>query len=148
MAVTKPATYKWKRFWCPREGQLNLGDDGFLVDPDGEYGSILNTDIRSFDKIKDTPCLVLLGEPGTGKSTALIEHKHFIDGSLGGGDISLRIDLRSFQTDGRLIQGLFEHPEFVAWSNGKHRLHLFLDSFDEGLLRVTVLSAVLAEELK
>src|SRR5438132_260881 len=101
MAITKPATYQWQRFWCPREGQLNLGDDGFLVDPDGEYGSVLNPDVRSFDRIKDTPCLVLLGEPGTGKSTALIEHKTFTDGLLAGNDTSLWINLRGFQTDAR-----------------------------------------------
>src|SRR5437762_2763080 len=126
MGLSQPRTYKWKRFWCPREGHLNLSDGGFLIDPAGEYGSSLNPDVVSYDKIQSTPCLVLLGEPGTGKSTALTQHKKSTDESLMDDDESLSIDLRGFQTDVRLIQGLFEQPVFVAWSKGTHRLHLFL----------------------
>ena len=148
MAFGKPPQYKWKRFWCPRDGNLNLADSGFLIDPDGEYGASFNPDVTSFDKIRDTPCLILLGEPGTGKSTALLEHKKTTDASLLTPDISLWVDLRGFQTDVRLIQGIFEHPTFVTWRNGTHRLHLFLDSFDEGLLRVNVLSTILGDEFQ
>jgi len=118
------------------------------VDPDGEYGASFNPDVKSFDKIAETPCLILLGEPGTGKSTALLEHRKTTDSSLLTPDRSLWIDLRAFQTDIRLIQGIFEHPTFVTWRNGTHRLHLFLDSFDEGLLRVNVLSTVLGDEFE
>src|SRR2546428_2108930 len=91
MSASKNTGYKWKRFWCPRDGNLNLGDGGFLVDPDGEYGSALNPDVVSFDKIQGTSCLILLGEPGTGKSHALIEHKESTDKSLSNGDASLWI---------------------------------------------------------
>jgi hypothetical protein len=29
--------YPWKRFWCLREGTLNIGDEGFLIDPESEH---------------------------------------------------------------------------------------------------------------
>lgn len=140
--------YNWKRFWCPRDGKLNLSDDGYLWDPDSEFGSIYNPDVVPFDSISKFSCLALLGEPGMGKSTAMQSQK----GNIGSrvtkkGDASLWVDLRAYQTDIRLAQAIFEAPVFQAWLNGKHRLHLFLDSLDECLLRVDTVAALLIEEL-
>ena len=63
--------HSWKRFWYPRSAPLATGEEGFLLNPDAEYGKFLNPGAMSFDKIADSPCLVLLGEPGTGKSDEL-----------------------------------------------------------------------------
>jgi len=57
----------WKRFRYPRGEHIDLADDGFLVDPDSEYGKYHNTEVRPFDWLDDTPCTVLLGEPGMAK---------------------------------------------------------------------------------
>jgi predicted NACHT family NTPase len=140
-------TYNWKRFWCPREGRLNLSDNGYLWDPDAEFGSIYNPDVTPFESISKYPCLALLGEPGMGKSTAMQSEKHSIDSRVSEcGDASLWVDLRSFQTDLRLVQSVFGDPAFQAWLTGKHRLHLFLDSLDECLLRVDTVAALLLDE--
>ena len=142
-----PKIYNWKRFWCPREGKLNLSDDGYLWDPDSEFGSIYDPDVVPFESISKFPCLALLGEPGMGKSTAMQSEKGSIDMQVTErGDTSLWIDLRAFQTDVRLSQAIFEAPVFRTWLNGKHRLHLFLDSLDECLLRVDTVAALLFEE--
>ena len=37
--------HDWKRFWCRPEGRINLSDEGFLVDPEAEYGAALNPDV-------------------------------------------------------------------------------------------------------
>ena len=63
--------YEWKRFWCPRESRIKLSDGGYLVDPDLEWGRLLNSDVLPFVSIVEKPCLVLLGEPGIGKSFAI-----------------------------------------------------------------------------
>ena len=63
--------YNWKRFWCPREGNINLMDGGYLSDPDAEFGHIYNPDVVPFSAMAETPCLALPGEPGTGKSFAM-----------------------------------------------------------------------------
>jgi hypothetical protein len=94
-----PKIYNWKRFWCAREGRLNLYDDGYLWDPDSEFGSIHNPGVVSFDALSQTPCLALLGEPGMGKSTAMLNQKVKIDNDLiAKGDSSLWIDLKAFNT--------------------------------------------------
>lgn len=140
--------YNWKRFWCPREGKLNLSDDGYLWDPESDYGSICNPDVVPFESIAKSPCLVLLGEPGMGKSTAMQRQKLDIDREIREmGNESLWIDLRAYQTDVRLVYAIFESRIFQTWLNRSNRLHLFLDSLDECLLRIDSVSALLVEEL-
>jgi predicted NACHT family NTPase len=47
-----------------------------------------------------------------------------------------------------LIRNLFENTTFLSWARDKHRLHVFLDSLDECLLRIDTLAALLIDELK
>ncbi|KIL40266.1 hypothetical protein SD70_14885 [Gordoniibacillus kamchatkensis] len=135
-------TFSWKRFWCPRTGTINLSDDGYLYNPESEYGHIINKHVVPFDKIAGIPCLILLGEPGIGKTEAL---RNVINSEE---TPTLRIDLRSYGTEARLIQNVFENPLFEACLKGEHILHLFLDSLDECLLRIDYVAVLLAEEIK
>jgi len=141
--------YNWKRFWCELAGRVNLSDDGFLVDPDAEYGSVLNPDVVSWDRISTRACLILLGEPGIGKSTALDdEHDRTAANCAASGDQLLKVDLRSYQTDQRLHEHVFESSAITSWVTGTHRLHLFFDSMDEGLMRIDNIGPVLLTEFK
>lgn len=63
--------YDWKRFWCPRSSSISQADGGYLADPDSTWGKAHNSDLVSLETIADVPCLVLLGEPGIGKSSEL-----------------------------------------------------------------------------
>jgi len=65
------STCNWKRFWCRREGRIILDDDGYLSDPDSGMGALFNPDVVPFEKMRSTPCLILLGEAGIGKSRTL-----------------------------------------------------------------------------
>jgi predicted NACHT family NTPase len=141
--------YDWKRFWCPREATFSLTDGGYLSDPDQEWGNVLQPDVVSFEKMSSIPCLVLLGEPGIGK-TSEMEHQYRIsmreEKERGNG--AQWIDLKSFQTDARLGKTIFENDIFQAWLKGSYRLELFLDSLDECLLRIDSVASFLIEELK
>lgn len=142
------AQYKWKRFWCPRTGNLNLSDGGYLYDPDSKYGRMYNPDVIPFENIIDKQCLALLGEPGIGKSRAIqVETEAILKTISGGNDKILKLDLRSYGSEERLIRNLFESAEFEAWVNDDYHLHLFLDSLDECLLRIDSLAALLVDEL-
>lgn len=63
--------YEWDRFWCPHEASFSLEDGGYLVDPTSEWGRAYNPNAVPFAKLAATPSLVLLGEPGIGKSSAV-----------------------------------------------------------------------------
>jgi hypothetical protein len=138
--------FPWKRFWCRREDACNLGDRGFLFDPDAEHGAVLNPNLATFDQLQDKPCLALLGEPGVGKSWSLnsdVDSFHAKDPE----QPIIRRDLRSFGNEDRLYRAIFEDDTLVQWVAGDYDLHLYLDSFDECLLRIDTVAQILADEL-
>ena len=47
-----------------------------------------------------------------------------------------------------ILDALFKNEKIEEWINGAHRLHLFLDSFDECLLRIDIVGSLLADEFK
>jgi predicted NACHT family NTPase len=134
--------YTWKRFWCPRSSQINLGDRGYLTDPESEYGKYANPELVGLDAIADVPCLVLLGEPGIGKSQELVNLKCYTENNLDSVHKVLKLNLRSCTN---LKEDLFKDEQFIAWENGTHRLYLFLDSLDEGLLQIQTLATQLVD---
>jgi len=141
--------YNWKRFWCPRDGNINLLDGGYLYDPESEWGNAYNSDVLPFESVANFPCLVLLGEPGIGKSYAMEFEKNLIEKKINtSNEDILFINLRKYSTDSYLCQDIFGHPQFKSWLKGSHHLHLFLDSLDECLLRIDSLAALLSDELK
>lgn len=103
-----------------------------------------------FAKLAVTPCLVLLGEPGIGKSSAVTrEYARARQLALStGSPPPLSIDLRAYGDEGRLIRRLTEAPDIRRWVESDAMLDLFLDSLDECLLRVDTLAAMLPEALE
>jgi len=140
--------YKWKRFWCPPTGRINLSDGDYLLDPDSDWGPDLNPDVVPFGSLADTPSLVLIGEPGMGKSVEMKGQCELLGQHVQAStDRVLRFDLRDYQTDLMLHQKVFAHPDLEDWAAGDHTVHLFLDSLDEGLLSVETLATLLPTEL-
>lgn len=141
--------YPWKRFWCPRAGEFSLADGGFLADPDTENGRLYNPDVIPFEALAETPCLVLLGEPGIGKTQAMRAEQGSLDArAASAGGRTLWLNLNSIGSEGRLQQKLFENPTFRDWVGADYVLHLYLDSLDECLERIDTLSALLLDEFQ
>ncbi|WP_424101801.1 NACHT domain-containing protein [Moorena producens] len=63
-------------------------------------------------------------------------------------DEILSLDLRSVLTKDELTQKLFKSDKFTRWQSGSHRLHIFLDSFDECLLEINKLAVILVDAIK
>jgi len=146
--MAPPTVINWKRFWCPRESSYQLSDNGYLYDYDSQptYGK---SGIVTLDDLLDVPCLILLGEPGIGKSTEIIRHSKFSkEKAQAAGDEFLKFDLQNYHTDQRLFDHIFENSIFQKWIKGKNRLYLYLDSLDEALLNINTLSTALPFELK
>ncbi|SPP64808.1 NACHT domain-containing protein [Nitrospira lenta] len=141
--------FNWERFWHPRGSSLNLTDGGYLPDPHSQTGRFANPQILSLSKIHESKALVLLGDPGMGKSTVLADEELLLKSTpRDPTDRHLFINLRSYQTETRVIADTFDSPILKDWLTGTHTLHLFLDSLDEGLLSVKVLASLLADQLK
>lgn len=141
--------YNWKRFWSPRTSQINLANDGYLPDPEGEWTRSLNPLLVPFESIGEVPCLGLLGEPGTGKSFALGAQRSAIEAKIKeqGGE-TVWLDLHQYSSEDRLVGELFESPTFTAWAMGSHCLHVFLDSLDECLMQVRTVANIVVDKLR
>ena len=141
--------YPWKRFWCPRDGVMNLSDGGFLYYPESEYAKYVQSDVVSFEKIANQPCLALLGEPGIGKSTVMRELEESLAESIeSSGDSLLYLNLNEYGDESRLIKNLFHCEMFVTWKKGNHILHLFLDSLDECHIKIQQVGTILANHFQ
>lgn len=134
--------YQWDRYWVPREGAFAFDDEGFLLVPykDPHWRKLQRTDIAEFSEIDSTPCLVLLGEPGIGKTFAL-------DGQRSVNN-SLFINLGTYANEQRLIDDLFGGDPFRSWLDNGGTLRLFLDSFDECLLRLDNVASLLGDQIQ
>lgn len=135
--------YNWKRYWCPREGHLNLTDNGYLLDPEGKYSNFCGNEVRRYEDIATMPCLILLGEPGIGKTTAMdqVAAEEERQQSIA------RIDLGAYSSEDRLIHDLREDKTIRSWIDGQTGLSLLLDSLDECLIHVKTVAKLLNAEL-
>jgi len=137
-------TYNWKRFWCSRTGNFSLADFGYLYVPDPEYAEQIGSDVVAFDRIASIPCLVMLGEPGMGKSTAARNAYEQVKAS---GEECLWVGLGDYKDDAVLCNAIIGNEAFQQWLKGDHKFHLFLDSLDEGLLGNESVGRILIREL-
>ncbi len=144
-------TYKWKRFWCPRSVNIDLRyGGGYLPDPESDWGRACNPDLVAFEAMATQPCLILLGEAGTGKTTAMEDaYKTVCEQTNGSEDVCFPfIKLGDYNSDRDLCQAIFGNPIFQEWIQGTYKLHLFLDSLDEGLLSIKILARILKREIQ
>ena len=125
-----------------------MSPEGYLHDLD-LYGNEDINGLATFRTINRFRCLVLLGEPGMGKTHAM---QGALSDDVGNGDAKagrkVHFDLRSYGSEDRLVRDLFQGRDIEEWKNSRGQLHLFLDSLDECLLRIDTLAALLLDELK
>ena len=133
------------RYWCSRDAGIHLDDDGFLSDPDGTWGRAVNPRVVTLDAVCEPRCVVIIGEPGAGKSDTVQRHAPLL------GDRSttpvVSVDLAEYGTEDRLARALFDHPEVARWRAGSGDLCVVLDSLDECQERVSHIATVLGREV-
>lgn len=141
--------YDWKRFWCPRGGIINLSDGGFLYNPDSEYSYYISQDVLPFEKLVEEPCLILLGEPGIGKST---EMQNAINTTKTSVELTneqiFYLNLDQYSDETRLIKELFETSPLSKSKTDGTKFFIFLDSLDECKLRIDTVSEILSAKFK
>ena len=120
-----------------------MTDNGFFLNPESEYARYHHKGVVAFEEIQKTPCLILLGEPGIGKTTTLSsEIKTLKSQIIKSNDKLFYKNLNEYGDENRLIRDIFESSTIQSWLKGQHQLHLFLDSFDECLLEIHKLAII------
>ncbi|MEM1252244.1 MAG: hypothetical protein AAGI69_07410 [Cyanobacteria bacterium P01_H01_bin.21] len=142
--MQQPKIYDWKRFWYPQGTEIKVCDRGYLINPASEWGKYTNPKLVELKKLSDIPCLILLGEPGIGKSHEIKKLEHYTDSHADDDSDILPLPLRSCIN---LRQDLLQNDQFIDWQKGEHDLYLFLDSLDEGLAESKILAKQLVDIL-
>jgi hypothetical protein len=138
--------YDWDRFWVESHLRVEAGDSGFFADPLDEH-SWLRPAVEShrLEQLTDDTCLVLLGEPGLGKSQAV---KDAVEAAHEAADqpVVERLDLGAYPDAGALRAKLIEGEGWQKWAGEGRILHLYLDSLDEAMLQFPSIHKFLLEE--
>lgn len=138
-----PNHYSWNRFWQPWDGTAVPPSTDFLPDITAGWPAEAY-DYRSLANLDDRRGLVLLGEPGIGKSQEVADE---VTRLRANGRAVEFFDLKSLASADRLERKIFDCPAFKALEAGESDLTLFLDSIDEGRIVIESLTEVLKAEL-
>ena len=146
VCIIEKKDYKWQRFWYPRETPIPL-ENGYLSLPSQEYAQYFQDERKTLNQLKGIPCLILLGEPGIGKSSEIEKWVTVFREQQQDHVEILQIDLGG-QTESTLNEELFTGQTYQIWLCGTHQLYLFLDGLDEGLLTIQTLTQWLSRKLQ
>lgn len=139
MAYLPLLSYDWTRFWQPWEDERQARPaTAYLPEMDNEWDRRCAADLRTLDALDAVPCLILLGEPGIGKTRVV---KAEVERLIQSGRKAVYHDLKSFNTADDLSDTIFT-PE--ALIDNTH----FLDSLDEGLAVTERLAEILVRKIE
>lgn len=137
--------YNWQRYWIP-QGEAPSLADGFFVEPsDRPLWFSARSNGVPLTKLKEVPCLVLLGDVGMGKSTTLQGESQALRAAVKGQNHAVLFQDLKCLTERQICKRVLESPEVLAWAKGVHPLTVFLDSLDECWRRLPELESILVE---
>lgn len=142
--------YDWTRFVCAPTDSYTVDSEGFLNDPDkaGKYAKDLQPALKTVNDVESLQIVVILGEPGIGKSDLLGSLRSFRQENLDPDSIVLYRNLNSYSSESYFVADVFQTDEVKNWKDqSKKTLFLYLDSLDECLLRIDTISQLIAEQL-
>lgn len=126
--------YDWERRWLPRD----IGDhaNGGSSARARAFRAVWQLQYARegvlLEELRHVPCLILLGEPGMGKTYALRkEHASIDDSPVAGSVRSHHVDLAGSQSAEDIRAELFNNEIYREWKSGTHLLILLIDSVDQ-----------------
>ena len=100
-------------------------------------------------RLDDDSCVILFGEPGSGKTDAFANDLGMCQQRLkAGGATIITRELRAYGSEDHLIRDIFETPEIISWKAGTNQLVFFLDGLDECRLQIKQVGSLLGAQFK
>lgn len=123
------AIYPWERYWLPEgnDHYQSYVQNGFLKLPSEEYSHFYPAVPKQLANLTEIPVLVLLGEPGYGKSQTLNDEKNRLSDQQPD-DLIIPFDLKTAVPGDE--KQLLDEDKFRLVEQGQ-RLWILLDGLDE-----------------
>ena len=142
--------YDWQRRWLPvYESRAESTDVASRAkSPQAHWQLRSATDGVLFNEIRHIHCLILLGEPGIGKTYAVRREQRQLEGRISNTtDKTLWVDLSGCNATESIRSQLFEREKYRDWKAGTHRLTMFVDSVDQAGIPVGHAVTAIGNEL-
>jgi hypothetical protein len=130
--VAGRAHYDWERFWIDADRRAEGDFEGFFPDPRNDFEWLRpRVPARTLIELQDDPCLILLGEPGLGRSRAIGAAMDALRGQA----LVDRIDLAANPDASSLRSRMTESTAWREWAEGERTLQLFSTASTRRLCR-------------
>lgn len=149
-----PTLYPWERRWLEIAANKEVAESYHQVESDGYVATSVATwnekweadpiGILLEEVISNRQVVVLLGEPGSGKSSEWRKLRDRLEADTQ----HLFLNLGDFASEDELRQDISENSKVEAWYYADYKLTLWLDSLDEGLLHMRKLQSTLERILR
>jgi hypothetical protein len=138
--------YDWRRYWYPRQHRIPLTEDGFLYVLPSSLRSHGESRLDELGALSNIPCLILLGEPGLGKSNSL--RAAYDEAKAQHADDQFCPPLLDLKDYGEFDLGVELDRILDGSRQNTSPVPLFVDSLDEARLRVATVLEMIARRLE
>jgi hypothetical protein len=137
---------RFVRYWRRRDQEIQLEDDGFLVDPTSFWRQYSTPLPHTLEELGDVPCLVLLGEQGMGK-TMVLEGASEKLRSLPGNMVIYK-DLAHVPSEYSLMSSVLPADNYQDWAASSDVLTVLIDTLDQCYLSPIETLDLIVQELR
>jgi hypothetical protein len=129
----------YRRFWYGLGHEIPLDENGLLRNPESKWFHVYFVgEIFTIEKLTTLECILLLGEPGIGKSTEL---RNLKEHEAVKKYYSTTFNLRDFESKSDFKESVLDDDVISKWmQNSDKPISIYLDSLDEALLEAKKIS--------
>lgn len=133
--------WDWERYWIPHSTDSRALVSRLLpANPASDYLTLA--------ELSDRRLLVLLGEPGSGKSVEIRREKARVESQLGRSGSVILLDGRTTVHSEQTLRHMwFESDSWKTWQASSESIWIFFDGFDESIRRISNLNGIVEHEL-
>ncbi len=134
----------YRRYLCPIDQEPATTEQGFLIPPTDRGIFQVNSHLVTLDSLNDRHCVVILGEPGIGKTTLLKSAEAAVNSANNPAVLAQYLSFNTIADTSDLNSRLTNSTNIALWRINDGKLFLLLDALEEAVIPIQVLQERLA----